>query len=615
MRVHVALAVALAMAVSAACASRVDPPRAASAVAAQLPASNILRHDYVGSAECKSCHGKEFAAWTGSPMHRMTRTIEGAEVRAPFDGRAMHFKGESVSLREHEGQRFVRIDRGAGSTGEVYRVTRVIGGRTREDFVGVRVRDTSDVRPVSEERVLPVSYLIFAGTLRYKGYSVLVHERQSAQSGPTWSETCVFCHNTVPFFSTLYGALSGPRAPAYQGEDVDPLLPPERRWTFRVADSNALHGAIDAELEHLHAAHAEGNDAQVLRTAIATTRAAFGPPDFVEMGIGCEACHNGGRVHVADTRTPPRYAPYAPLLSIEKTAARTPDAERAQAINRVCVRCHQVLFSRYPWTWEGGRRQSADRGGSSMNSGEGRDFLLGGCASELACTKCHDPHDGRLTPSVNGVCTGCHTKYAGDEPLRAHAHHDPRGAGGSCVACHMARKNVGLDLRLTAYHRIGSPTDPARVLRDRPLECAVCHADKSVESLVGSMETWWKKAYPRDELTGLYGDLNAPVLDATIDRGKPHEVAVAAALLGATHHKRDAPQIAKALANEYPLIRMIAARALDDALGEKCGLDVNGESVAAVEARAAACLAGKNLAPPVWSKAPMGVTGDVPAED
>ena len=47
----------------------------------------------------------------------------------------------------------------------------------------------------------------------------------------------------------------------------------------------------------------------------------------------------------------------------------------------------------------------------------------------------------------------------------------------------MPQKNLGLGYNLTRYHRIGSPTEKARVEGDRPLECALCHADKTVEEL------------------------------------------------------------------------------------------------------------------------------------
>src|SRR5689334_16113315 len=72
--------------------------------------SNVLRSDYAGSAACEPCHAEIYAKFMKSPMHRMTRHTDGAEVNAPFDGRAFHFKGDSVVLEEHEGRRYMRLE-------------------------------------------------------------------------------------------------------------------------------------------------------------------------------------------------------------------------------------------------------------------------------------------------------------------------------------------------------------------------------------------------------------------------------------------------------------------------------------------------------------------------
>ena len=411
-------------------------------------------------------------------MHRMTRGARTAEVHAPFDGTEWRFKADLVRLEKHGDERLVRVAP-SGAPAKTYRVTRVIGGRTREDFAGV---DTA--APGGEEVVLPVSFLIGPRTLRYKGYSVMVHERASLRAGPVWSQTCIFCHNTVPEMDRLLGALAGPKAPPYQGEQVDAWLPPERRAHVRVSDVTAFSAAAGQEIGRLGGvAPGPGADAaRIARRAIDVVRAGFDGSALVEEGIGCEACHGGAREHALDPRVRPSLVPVAPWLE-EAPAGES----HGLAIDRVCARCHQVLFSRYPFTWEGGRRD-ASAGGSHINSGEARDFLLGGCADAMACTACHDPHRAgdaeRLralaTPAGNATCVGCHKDLGDRDRLRAHAHHDPAGAGGSCVACHMPRKNMGLDGSLTRYHRIGSPTDPARVLGDRPLECALCHADRSV---------------------------------------------------------------------------------------------------------------------------------------
>ncbi len=591
--------------------------------------SNVARADYAGSAACAPCHADVAAAWERSPMHRMTRDVPGADIRAPFDGSTLHFKDDAIVLERRGNDRFVRVEHGAGEgRSKTYRVTRVIGGRTREDFAGVEVGGHG------EEMVLPVSYLIASGTLRYKGYSVMVHERGTVRAGPIWSRTCIFCHNTVPEMDRLLGAIAGAAgssAPGYQGEQVDRWLPSDRREHVRVTDDGAFAAAATAEVARLGGVAPGAGDGQAIaRRAVDVVRAGFDGTALVEVGIGCEACHGGAAEHARDPRVRPSFVPVAPWLDVAQPALpgagsstlgaassgpAPAAASEAQAINRACARCHQVLFSRYPFTWEGGRRD-ATAGGSHINSGEARDFLLGGCAGAMACTTCHDPHGADASdklralaaPAGNATCTGCHAELADRARLKEHAHHDPDGAGGSCVACHMPRKNMGLDGSLTRYHRIGSPTDAARVLGDRPLECALCHADRTVGSLVLAMERWWPVRYPRQRLEELYGSLDANVMRATVVLGKPHEQAVAMATLGDARDRAAAPLIARQLVGEYPLVREWAKRALTSILG-RCDVDLaaDDESIA----RAAASCGGSIGALP----APAGHAADEDPED
>jgi predicted CXXCH cytochrome family protein len=253
-------------------------------------------------------------------------------------------------------------------------------------------------------------------------------------------------------------------------------------------------------------------------------------------------------------------------------------------VNRVCARCHTVLFTRYPHTWEGGARKDAFPGGSSINSGEGRDFLLGGCSTEMSCVSCHDPHaeDSREELVAigglrgNGICVQCHATLRDDTALRAHSHHRTDGEGSACVSCHMPRKNMGLGYELTRYHRIGSPTDPQRVLQDRPLECALCHPNASVETTVRQMERWWGKRYDRARLRRLYGnDLAVNVLESTLSWGKPHEQAVAIGVFGERGVERAVPRLVPHLSHEYPLVRFFAKHAIESITGESLPIDPN----------------------------------------
>jgi predicted CXXCH cytochrome family protein len=317
---------------------------------------------------------------------------------------------------------------------------------------------------------------------------------------------------------------------------------------------------------------------------------------LVELGVGCEACHNGARVHAAEPTVVPAFEQRTTLFSVDPPKGQT--GTRAQWINHTCAKCHTVLFTRYPYTWEGGLRLKSP-GGSSISSGEGRDYQLGGCSSAMACTTCHDPHaedpkkklDAMATPAGNHLCTTCHASYATDAAVEKHTHHKLGGAGTACIACHMAKKNMGLDYVLNRYHRIGSPTDQRRVEKDRPLECALCHADKSVDTLVTTMEQWYGKHYDRDALHILYGDdLSVNVMQATLSRGKPHEQAVAIATYGELEDRTALAPLAPMLAHEYPLVRYFAQRALQRITGDPVAIDV-GAPAATVRHAADAWLA------------------------
>jgi hypothetical protein len=545
--------------------------------AAASPESNVLFSDYAGSEACAPCHADVVEKWRRSPMHNMTRAASTAETRSPFAGETFAFKGDTIKLSRAGANRFFEMSHEGGHA-RVFELTRVIGGRTREDYAAIEVDAVKpNARPLGEastEWVMPVSFVFHTKSLRYKGYSVMLKERPYLREGPEWNKTCIFCHNTAPYFDTALGAFAG-RKVGFQGEVVDPILPAEKRFLYRVTNTGAFDDALRAEAQRLGVdlTHTSKDGAPLLEQTVEAVRESFRAPSLVEVGIGCEACHYGARAHAEHPSDKPALWPKSPAIAIGPRDGSPPS--HAEAVNRTCARCHQVLFSHYPYTWEGKQRLHGVPGGSNINSGEARDLLLGHCASKLACTNCHDPHafdhaqQNAETEQKDVVCTQCHAKYADVSKVAAHTHHAPESAGSRCVACHMPKKNLSLDGKLTRYHRIASPNEMEKVLLDRPLECALCHADKSVRELTQKMTEWWKRPYDAQVLESLYGSLDANVMRATAERGKPHEQAVALYILGDTKTRAGAAVAGRALTHEYPIVRFYAK----DAIGKMAGAD------------------------------------------
>ena len=117
--------------------------------------------------------------------------------------------------------------------------------------------------------------------------------------------------------------------------------------------------------------------------------------------------------------------------------------------------------------------------------------------------------------------------------------------------------------------------------------------------------------YPRQRLEDLYGSLDANVMRATLERGKPHERAVAVAVLGETGARDAVPAIARELLDDYPLVREWAKRALV-ALRGRCDVDLSADD-ATIEAQARTC-SGAPVLPPK-SQAPAPHSADEDPED
>jgi hypothetical protein len=264
----------------------------------------------------------------------------------------------------------------------------------------------------------------------------------------------------------------------------------------------------------------------------------------------------------------PRIAPRADFLDVRTSAGRrrrAPCSSTAPA--RAATRCCSRAIP------SPGRAGSATaHAGWQLRAPRARPGIS--CSAVRGATwparLCHDPHAldkpehlaELATPCGQPRLPACHTSLASTPRRFAdHAHHLPTGprvraSPATCPA------RTWRSTTLTRYHRIGSPTDRERVEGDRPLECALCHADKSVAALVGDMERLWGKHYDRASCARSTEILKGNALLATLERGRPHEQVAAAMVLAEHKVNSAAPQVARLLTSPYPLARRFAAQAL-----------------------------------------------------
>jgi predicted CXXCH cytochrome family protein len=402
-RVRFALVVVAVAACDA--ASTTPPPAPDPRPPAPTTASNVQRADYVGPDRCGACHPDQHARWAAS-LHAVmnARADAPGAVIGDFADRALVYAGKTV--------RFTRDDHGYAMTldGRAYRVTRTIGRRGLQEYVGVGDNNV-EVR-------LPFGWWPRRGGWYPQPYFDPWLDEASfdafAAPAEPWAERCPWCHSTYPFAQ-------------------------------RIARFDAI--GVGHGLERTVAA-AFPNGSATLDTAAQVTT-----------GISCESCHLGGRDHAAGGAI--RFTPLG--------ATRFADERRdAGVVNAVCAQCHSGPSPRLAdGTALRNSSEALDLAASPCttarctdchdpHAGDGDGQIE--ARAVAACVRCHDRfadpdiargHAGAHADVPGVSCLDCHMPRVVmglDHYVRSHrisSPTDPRILGdagpNACNLCHLDR--------------------------------------------------------------------------------------------------------------------------------------------------------------------------------
>jgi hypothetical protein len=340
----------------------------------------VTAADYIGPAACGECHPDEHARWSQSLHPVMNQRAETpnaivgdfAHAVVPYGG------GEARFDRDRAGYTMTLA---RGGTSVRYRVTRTIGRRGLQEYVGTQEPGGIEVRlPFAwwprRGGWYPQPYFDpwFAAETDFDAYAPVTEP---------WAERCPWCHSTYPFEQRI------------------------ARGTMR---------AVGHGLEQYFVAPG-GSDRLAIEQQIST-------------GISCESCHLGGKQHQAGASI--HFVPLGADARPGAPVATTFAAERKTPaiVNTVCAQCHSGPSPRLP------------DGTSLRNSSEALDLAASPCTT-ARCVDCHDPHRGGFDEArAITACTSCHPGFAQPAAARVHSGH---ADGTTCLDCHMPRLVMGID--------------------------------------------------------------------------------------------------------------------------------------------------------------------------
>ena len=351
---------------------------------------------------------------------------------------------------------------------------------------------------------------------------------------------------------------------------------------------------------------------------------------WTELGVGCEACHGPGSMHVAwaDARAagkPDDVANKGLVARLDERAGvtwqRSPERNTATRSTprtddreiEVCAQCHArrapiaagytagarfldyylpALLEPGVYYADGQQRAEVYIWGSFLQS---RMYAAG-----VTCSDCHEPHTGKLRAQGNALCDRCHDAAKFD--TTSHHHHPSGSAGAQCVNCHMPA-NAYMQIDPRRDHGLRPPRPDLSVAIGTPNACNGCHRDHDARWAAARLKALWGDNPDR---LHRYASAFAAADSGAADAGAPLRAVVAAADQPAiarasalarldANQGADLEAIANAAHDGSPLVRLGTVEALTHASPDAqrtIGAPLLSDPIRAVRLEAAKMLAG-----------------------
>jgi Tfp pilus assembly protein PilF len=229
---------------------------------------------------------------------------------------------------------------------------------------------------------------------------------------------------------------------------------------------------------------------------------------WAEPGINCETCHGPSAGHVQLFRDLPTNQP-APA-DIRLIVVRKMTTEQR---NATCAPCHAKMSpvtmnfapgDRYFDHFDLAGFEDADFYPDGRDLGENYTYTqwrLSPCAKsgQLDCIHCHTS-SGRYrfkdSATPNEACLPCHAKTVQDAP--AHTHHKAGTAGNECISCHMPMTEFARMRR--SDHSMRPPTPATTLIYNSPNACNLCHTNNDAGWAYKLVREWRKRDYQKPVL-------------------------------------------------------------------------------------------------------------------